>query len=98
MTSRKIFSRFRPLVLKASWSVAEQAVSPLMLLALTPFLLRQLGVEQYGLWMLVMALVGMGQLASLGAGTAVIKHVSADLENEKYADAVATVRAAVAIV
>lgn len=98
MISRKKFARLRPLALKASWSVAEQAVSPLLLIVLTPYLLGQLGIEQYGLWMLVMALVGMGQLASLGAGTAVIKHVSADLEKGEYADAVATVRAAVAIV
>lgn len=91
-------AKLRPHAAKASWSVAEQAVSPLLMIALTPYLLKQLGVDQFGVWMLVMALVGMGQLTSIGAGTAVIKHVSADLENGKQADAIATIRAALSIV
>lgn len=98
MVTPKLIERLRPHAIKASWSVAEQAVSPLLMIALTPFLLRKLGVDQYGLWMLAMTFIGMGQLASLGAGTAVIKHVSADLTTGKKTDAVATIRAALAIV
>lgn len=93
-----LIEKLRPHAMKASWSVAEQAVSPLLMIALTPFLLKQLGVDQYGLWMLAMAFIGLGQLASVGAGTAVIKHVSADLKTGKETDAVATIRAALAIV
>ncbi|MDG4476040.1 lipopolysaccharide biosynthesis protein [Thiovibrio frasassiensis] len=98
MVPSKVIARLRPHAARASWAVAEQAVSPLLMTALTPYLLKQLGVDQFGLWMLVMAIVGMGQLTSLGAGTATIKHVSADLENGLVEDAVATIRAAVTIV
>lgn len=90
--------RLRPHAVRASWATAEQVFSPLIMIVLTPLLLKQLGLEQYGLWMLVMAVVGMGQLASLGAGVATIKHVSADLAGGKLADAVATIRAAITIV
>lgn len=97
MPYTKIIIRFRPHLARASWSVAEQAVSPLLMIVLTPFLLKQLGADQFGLWMLVMAVVAMGQLTSLGAGTATIKHVSADLENGERQNAVTTIRAALTI-
>lgn len=90
--------RLRPHAKRASWAVLEQAASPIVFMVLTPFLLRQLGSEQFGLWMLVMAVMGMGQLTSLGAGTATIKHVSADLGAGKPDEAVATIRAAVTTV
>lgn len=95
---RKKIQRLRPHAARASWAVGEQVASPLIMIALTPFLLKQLGIEQYGLWMLVMAVVGMGQLTSLGVGAATTKHVSADLAVGKLDDAVASIRAAITIV
>lgn len=97
MPYRTFITRLRPHLARASWSVAEQAISPLLMIALTPFLLKQFGADQFGLWMLVMAIVSFGQLTSLGAGTATIKHVSADLENGDRQNAVNTIRAAVTI-
>ncbi len=87
----------RPHIGRATWSVAEQAAGPLLQLALTPFLLRWLGVEEFGLWALVIAVASMGQLASFGAGGATTKHVSADLGAGRPADAVAAVRAAMTV-
>ena len=95
---RQKIQSLRPHFARASWAVAEQVISPLIMIALTPFLLKQLGIEQYGLWMLIMAVVGMGQLTSLGSSVATIKHVSADLGVGRLDDAVSTIRAAITIV
>ena len=83
---------------RASWAVSEQLISPIIMILLTPFLLRYLGVEQHGLWMLITAIVGMGQLTSLGVGVATIKYVSEDLACGKIVDAVLIVRASITIV
>lgn len=87
----------RPHIGRATWSITEQAVGPLLQLALTPFLLRWMGAEEFGLWALVIAITSMGQLASFGAGGATTKHVSADWGAGRRADAVATVRAATTV-
>ena len=43
---------------------------------LTPFILRQLGIEQYGLWVLVGSIVAYGSLLDFGIGGAVVKYVA----------------------
>jgi O-antigen/teichoic acid export membrane protein len=98
MLFRRKIQRLSPHVARASWAVAEQVFSPLIMIVLTPFLLKQLGIEQYGMWMLVMAVVGMGQLTSLGVATATTKHVSADIAAGKLDEAVAAIQAAITIV
>lgn len=82
---------------RAAWAVAEQAVGPGLQILVTPFLLRWLGAPEFGLWMLAQAFSGMGRLASLGAGTAAVKHVSSDLGLGNRERAALAVRAAVTV-
>ena len=70
-------ARSGPHLRNASWSAAEFLFFPCLLLIATPFLVAVLGTHQYGLWMLVNALTGMGGVAALGMGPATIKFVSA---------------------
>jgi O-antigen/teichoic acid export membrane protein len=45
-------------------------------LFLTPFIVHQLGDVRYGLWALVVSVVGYGSLLDLGIGSAVVKYVA----------------------
>lgn len=61
---------------QSTWAVLEYLVYPVLMFASTPFFLLHLGVQKYGLWMLLIALSGFGGLAGLGAGSATTKEVS----------------------
>lgn len=63
-------------VRNAGWSVAETLASPLVLLLATPWLLRGLGTEGYGLWTLLVTLVSLGLVVGVGTGLAVVKLVA----------------------
>ena len=43
---------------------------------LTPFLVKKLGAQNYGLWVLVLSMLGYGGLLELGIQTAVVKLVA----------------------
>ena len=73
------------------WAVAEYLAYPLLMFLATPFLLRTLGQEHYGQWLLLLTFNGFGGLAGLGMGTAVVKEVSEKRgagDNEAAANAV----------
>jgi O-antigen/teichoic acid export membrane protein len=57
-------------------NVAGQVVTMLTWFALTPFIVHQLGANDYGLWVLVASLVAYGNLLDLGVGGAVTKYVA----------------------
>jgi O-antigen/teichoic acid export membrane protein len=97
LTALRLFSRLRPHSGRAGWAVAEQGITPLVQLALTPFLLRSLGRDDFGLWVLALTIISMSPLVSLAAGVAATKHVSADLGARNSQQAVAAIRAAVAV-
>lgn len=82
----------------AIWAVADQGINPLVQLALAPLLLHRLGTQEFALWALANAFVGMSQLVSFGAALATTKHVSADLASGAEVDAVSATRAAISIV
>src|SRR5258706_15610536 len=58
------------------WTLAEYAWYPLLLFLATPYLLRTLGAERYGYWMLLSAVVGLGLVLTAGTGAATIKAAS----------------------
>jgi O-antigen/teichoic acid export membrane protein len=66
-------------------------------LMLTPWFLRVLGREDFGVWMFALTLLGMSQLVSLGAGIATTKHVSGDLGAGRPAEAIAAIRGALTV-
>src|SRR5690606_24699020 len=59
--------------------------------------LHQLGVDQYGLWMLLTATVAFGGLLNIGTSAATIKEVSAGIGRSMSSDIERTVRASLAI-
>ena len=62
-----------------AWSVLEYGWYPLLVFLSTPYLLRTLGAEKFGLWMLLTATVSFGAVLNVGTGAATIKQVSAGL-------------------
>lgn len=67
---------FRASAANAGYSAAEYIVQPVLLVAAAPFLVAQLGLEQFGIWMLVSAITGTVGVLSLGLGDATVKYVS----------------------
>src|ERR1700757_4146976 len=68
---------FRGGATNATYSVAEYVTQPLLMLAAAPFLVHRLGLDLYGIWMLVSAIAGTFGIFNLGLGDATIKYVSA---------------------
>jgi len=88
----------RALMGKVSWSVADQLAAPVIQLALIPYMLRHMGAEQFGLWILSMSFLGAMQFVSLGASAALINEVSHRQHGGRQASVEPLVRCAVAIV
>jgi O-antigen/teichoic acid export membrane protein len=85
--------RYRGHATQAAWAVADQGISPLVQLVITPLLLAKLGRDAFGTWVLAITLISMSQLVSFGAGTAATKHVSADSGAGNRSHAIAVIRA-----
>jgi O-antigen/teichoic acid export membrane protein len=58
------------------YGVAEYIAQPGAMIVAAPLLIHRLGAEQYGIWMLVSALVGGIGTLSTGFGDATVKYVS----------------------
>lgn len=58
------------------YSLGEYAVLPVIHLVATPFLIRHLGLDLYGIWMLINSIVGLAGAVDLGLGEATIRFVS----------------------
>lgn len=58
------------------YSVVDYASQPVLMLAVAPLLLRALGVQQYGTWMLVNSIAAVATGLGGGFGDAAIKYVS----------------------
>jgi O-antigen/teichoic acid export membrane protein len=57
-------------------SYARDGVEAVLFLFLTPFLIRTLGAEEYGLWSLVWAIVSVLTLIDMGFATSVVKFIA----------------------
>lgn len=58
------------------WNFAAQAWLLVLALATTPFVVDRLGVEAFGLYAIVLALIGWFAVLDLGLGMAAVKYVS----------------------
>jgi O-antigen/teichoic acid export membrane protein len=92
-----VLGRARIHAQRAAWSAADQGINPIVQLALTPYLLKKLGRQDFGIWALAVAALTMSQLVSWGAGTATTKHVAADIAAGARTDAIEVTRAALAM-
>ena len=58
------------------YSVVQFAVPTLLLLGVTPILIRHMGTEHYGLWMLATSALGLMSIAEFGLNTAIAKFIA----------------------
>src|ERR1035437_5120491 len=63
----------------AAWSSIEAVIYPALMLVATPIFIQKLGVELYGIWMLVNTIVASIGILNIGLGDATIKFVSKNL-------------------
>src|ERR1035437_4892595 len=60
----------------AAWSSIEAIIYPALMLVATPIFIQRLGVELYGIWMLVNTIVASIGILNVGLGDATIKFVT----------------------
>jgi O-antigen/teichoic acid export membrane protein len=58
------------------WSAIEFFAYPTLLLAITPVLIRELGVEQFGVWIFITTVAAIGGVVTLGMAPATTRFVS----------------------
>lgn len=58
------------------WSILDYCAAPLGMLIATPVFLRHLGIEQYGVLVLVTTIVGFSSVLNFGYGDTALKYVS----------------------
>lgn len=56
----------------------------LVILALTPFIIAHLGVERFGIWMIVEALISQFGLLDFGFSTSFIKYIAEYFAKEDF--------------
>jgi O-antigen/teichoic acid export membrane protein len=88
---------FRESAGNAFYSIAEYIAQPLSMLVAAPFLVHKLGLSQYGVWMLVSAILGSMGILSTGFGDATVKYVSAYRGQNNLAGVERTMRATLTI-
>lgn len=59
-----------------TWTAIDLISYPLIMILATPFFIRELGPEQYGLWMLINVVVQLMNALNFGVGDSTIKEVS----------------------
>ena len=69
-------SRSRRFVADVSWSLSGQVALAVVNIALVPAMIRGLGVEGYGLYILLNSAASYLPVLSLGAGVALVKYLS----------------------
>jgi len=88
---------FRESVGNALYCIAEYIAQPLSMFAAAPFLVHKLGLSQYGIWMLVSAILGSMGILSTGFGDATVKYVSSYRGQNNPAGVERTIRATLTI-
>jgi O-antigen/teichoic acid export membrane protein len=61
----------------SAYSLIEYIAQPALMLVSAPFLVGRLGLDRYGIWMLVSSFTGTVGIFQIGLGDATIKYVSA---------------------
>jgi O-antigen/teichoic acid export membrane protein len=67
---------FRRSLRNAVYSTADYLLLPILWLITTPIFVSRLGVDQYGIWMLVNTFLGFSGIMGFGLSNATIKYVS----------------------
>ncbi len=93
----RVSRNFRHSAKNALYGMAEYVAQPLSMLAAAPFLVHRLGLDQYGIWMLVSAILGSVGILSTGFGDATVKYVSAYRGQKNHDGVERTIRATLTI-
>jgi O-antigen/teichoic acid export membrane protein len=88
---------FRENAGNAFYCIAEYIAQPVSMLVAAPYLVHKLGLQQYGIWMLVSAILGSMGILSTGFGDATVKYVSAYRGQNNPAGVQRTIRATMTI-
>src|SRR5580658_1020187 len=88
---------FRENAGNAFYCIAEYVAQPVSMLVAAPYLVHKLGLQQYGIWMLVSAILGSMGILSTGFGDATVKYVSAYRGQNNAAGVQRTIRATMTI-
>ena len=88
---------FRGSAANAFYSIAEYIAQPIAMLLAAPFLVHKLGLQQYGIWMLVSTILGSIGILSTGFGDATVKYVSTYRGQNNQAGVERTIRATLTI-
>lgn len=83
----------RPHLLRGGWASGEALVAPVVLFALSPWLLQRLGPDGFGQWALALTIAGFAHVASLGAGVSTMYAVAAFNAKGESAKAVDAIKA-----
>lgn len=79
-------SSSKAVVRSAFFNLLGFGVSVLYMLLVLPMVVAHIGIEQYGLWSLVLALSGYVGLVDLGIGTAFVPYIARSMSLESYDD------------
>jgi O-antigen/teichoic acid export membrane protein len=93
----RVSQNFRGSAGNAFYSVLEYIAQPLSMLVAAPFLVHKLGLQQYGVWMLVNSVLGSMGILSTGFGDATVKYVSAYRGQNNPAGVESTIRSTLTI-
>lgn len=88
---RALLLAARPHLQRGGWAAVEAIVAPVLMIALSPWLLLRLGPDGFGQWALALAIGGFAHVVSLGAGASTMYAVAASTaknENRKALDAI----------
>ena len=80
----KNLSTERRLITSSVFRFIEKAVVVISSLLLTPFLINTLGQSQYGLWILILSILGWFKVIHLGFPSAVQRYITIYLEQKKF--------------
>lgn len=82
----------------AGWAASEGLVNPLLQLLLTPYLLSKLGKEEFGLWILSLAVLGLGPLITFAASAATFNRLASYRASSEHQKSLAAWKTSIAIV
>jgi O-antigen/teichoic acid export membrane protein len=78
----------RLMLRNVSYGLLDYMVQPLLMLATARYFIRHLGMAQFGLWMLVLAVIGSSGTLCTGFGDAALKYIAVMRGRNDYAGVV----------
>ena len=85
------------IVRNTAYSLLEMLLPFILMLVATPFLLLRMGTENYGLWNVALAFIGLLGIFDLGMGTAVTKFIAEYLEKRDVQNISSTATTAIVL-